>query len=372
MCVETLDAQRLSTYIKAKAAVSNEEYDGVRRSPSEASLIFEYASPWQLQRLTASCTRLPRTGTQRSALKSSIRRGLMLLPGNVLLMKAAQSKRKHQIGFGVKSSVGQRPYMEDSHIMKPFFFRFPISLACGQQLIPDFVKTELEKVSRNAPVEGGCSWNSFKNEIASPRDGGVPCVFDEFDLFLICDGHGGAQVAQYCTANFKKILKKQLKASVEERYVELLQSAQTSKGETEGVMSHSSQELLPERSVKSAANMGETRAGFLDRDNRRLKLSESVRIRGSGEIDIQENNDGAQSANGLPGAQCGLDVHHLRDCLSQSFQQLDAEVKDQELGDFEGSTALAALVGSWHICIANCGKHLALPSVCMPRCLSYR
>jgi len=297
----------------------------------------------------------------------------MMLPGNILLMKAAQSDRKQQIRFGVKSSVGQRPYMEDSHIMKPFFFRFPISLACTQQLIPDFVQKELAKVTKDSQIEDGCPWNAVKTEMPSSKDGSVHCVFDEFDLFLVCDGHGGAQVSQYCTANFNKILKRQLKASVEERYLELLQSAQKSGHETESTLSSAILDGLPERRVKSAFNLGEgthhrplspplqegNGGGSSSGGSRRLKLSESVRERGTGTLTDAVSK---ASKKGPSSAQCGLDVDHLKDCLSQSFQQLDAEVKEQKLGDFEGSTALAALVGSWHICIANCGDSRAVLS----------
>lgn len=350
--VENLDAYTLSNYIETKASVMSGHQDGIQRSASEASLFFRHTSPEQLHKLA----RFPHS--QRSALKSSIRRGLMMLPGNILLMRAAQSDRKQQIRFGVKSSVGHRPYMEDSHIMKPFFFRFPISLACNRQLIPDFVQTELDKVKQDSQIEDSCPWSAFQTEMPSSKDGSVQCVFDEFDLFLICDGHGGAQVSQYCTANFKKILKKQLKTSVEERYLELLQTAQKSGHESEGAPS-SLMDGLPERSVKSAVNLGERShhhssplPPFKKGGARRLKISESVRERGTGKLTDTANHS---SKKGPPSAQCGLDVDHLRDCLFRSFQQLDAEVKEQKLGDFEGSTALAALVGSWHICVANCG-----------------
>lgn len=360
--IEALDVYALSNYIETKASVSNGQHDGIQRSASEASLFFRYSSPEQFHKLA----RFPHS--QRSALKSSIRRGLMMLPGNILLMKAAQSDRKQQIRFGVKSSVGQRPYMEDSHIMKPFFFRFPISLACTRQLIPEFVQTELDKVTLDTQIGDDCSWSSFKTEMPS-KDGSVHCVFDEFDLFLICDGHGGAQVSQYCTANFNKILKRQLKASVEERYLELLQSVNKSGHESESTLSSAILDGLPERRVKSANNLGEgtqhhsLAPPLLERGggngSRRLKPSESVRERGTGNLTDTVNKS---SKKGPPSAQCGLDVDHLGDCLSRSFQQLDAEVKEQKLGDFEGSTALAALVGSWHICIANCGDSRAVLS----------
>lgn len=51
----------------------------------------------------------------------------------------------------------------------------------------------------------------------------------------------------------------------------------------------------------------------------------------------------------------GLDADDICRCLVHAFIDVDADVKKQGFGDLEGSTAILALVGTWHICIANCG-----------------
>lgn len=333
---ETLDPYTLSDYINMKANVLTE--DGIQRSASEAALFFRCSSLEQMQLVNSRV----------SAVKNSIRRGLMMLPGNILVMKAAQSGRRQQIRFGVKSSVGFRPYMEDSHIIKPFFFRFPISLSCTRQLIPKFLESELEKLPHKHGHEDACPWSACNSNMSSSKD--IRCVFDEFDLFLVCDGHGGAQVSKYCTSNFKKILKKQLEASVEERYLELLQSAQKS----DDAPVDEKNEMQPERSSRSANSLRER---SLTNKRSRLRSYESARARRVTELGSTSRSKEGQThtQSGLPNAQCGLDVEHLGECLSRSFQQLDAEVKKEKLGDNEGSTALAALVGSYHIAVANCG-----------------
>lgn len=345
LVLEAWDPDVLSDYIEMKANVMAELQDGIQRSPSESSLFFRYSCPEDLK-----TSRL--TDSRKNALRNNIRRGWMMLPGNILLMKAAQSNRK-QIRYGVKSTVGHRPNMEDSHITKPFFFRIPISLACTRQLIPDFVQTELEKVDDS--IEKGSGRTSQTEMLSLAKD--IQCVFDEFDLFLICDGHGGAQVSQYCTANFKKILKQQLKTSVEARYLELLQSAKKTERASESSNSCNS----PERSSKSATSTRE-RTSPRSPNRSRLRISESFRTHSSREFRVEEKSG---PSNGLAAAQCGLDVNDLRDCLSRSFLLLDDEIRENKLGDFEGSTALAALVGRWHICVANCGK------TCVPSLLHF-
>eukprot|EP00210_Caulerpa_lentillifera_P000851 g824.t1 len=376
--IDTLDAESLSRYIKMQAVLVNEIQEGIQRSPSEASLLFQTPQELEPSMPSSGKTSTPSSHQQllspsKTVLKQNIRRGLLMLPGNVLLMRAAQHEAKRSIDFGVKTSLGRRPYMEDRHITKPSFLNFPISLACSKEIIPDFVLNELKKLGES-PEGAKSQWTDIMSEMQRPKDESVQCVFDDFSLFLICDGHGGAQVAQYCTATFQSVLTELLQDSVAEIQSQLMQTEAQfpdQNGNSNTMNKDLTLSTIPERSAKSASTIVEYQSTntsglgggcCFQQPSRSLRNCCSFQ---SSKLKAQEGRvvhrpESKSQSSGPNGQKCGLNVYHLRDALNQSFQQMDAEVRRLKLGEYEGTTALACMVGTWHICVANCGDSRAV------------
>lgn len=352
-----------------QAAIVNEIEDGIKRSPSEASLLFHTPLDFDVS-LGAGKSSTTTTHQQahppppsKTVLKQNIRRGLLMLPGNVLLMRAAQHEDKPSIDFGVKTSLGRRPYMEDRHITKTSFLTFPISLACSKEIIPDFVHNELQKLGENPDGDSKSQWTDIMSKMQRPtKDESVQCVFDDFSLFLVCDGHGGAQVAQHCTATFQRVLTELLQSSVAEIQSQLLQ-AEAQVPQENGSQNSKKQEIplstIPERSAKSASILVDYKpVSVHSGPSRTLRNCSSFQTYNFQSQGGQVEHKGVSSQ----GQKCGLNVFHLKDALTESFQRMDAEVRRLKLGEYEGSTALACMVGTWHICLANCGDSRAVLS----------
>lgn len=86
----------------------------------------------------------------------------------------------------------------------------------------------------------------------------IKCVFDDFDFFLVCDGHGGSRVSEYCASVFPNFLLKHLDYVIEEFYTDIVNSIKLklsnldNHSKSKNNLSKKKIGFSPERSVRSS------------------------------------------------------------------------------------------------------------------------
>mmetsp|Transcript_30971 Transcript_30971/g.68624 ORF Transcript_30971/g.68624 Transcript_30971/m.68624 type:complete len:715 (+) Transcript_30971:172-2316(+) len=201
-------------------------------------------------------------------------------------------------GYGVKSSQGSRPHMEDSYS----------------------VQEKLSSPSSSA-IDVSPSANSNKSTVTcgaglgteqGPID--VPFLPEDLSWFSVYDGHGGNDVAQHCSDRLHK---------------------------------HFAAQLALHRPSSISDNSSEGGPGTLSIDEASGPESPSP---GSFLV----------SSSSAPAVTTICNPEMISDALRASFHKTDEELAGTEAGEFVGATAVVAVVGKDRIWVAHCGDSRAV------------
>lgn len=313
-------------------------------------------------------------GTARRGVGERATNGLIVLNG-MLLVVAAQHLEEAGINFGVKCTIGKRPRMEDSHCVVSSFMNIPLSLECTQEVIPDYLKGL--KSEQKHGTTGNEYWSIDKDKLRALYGEGIQCVFDEFHMFTVCDGHGGNAVASYCTDNVRRNLEKALNEHLENSFSKLLSLCTDTPKQVED-KKQDKNEITETKLIK---HLSSTDAGCTSIKSLQFSL-QSERARGTNHVSCSSlvelancssrklHNGAGKLESVLKKQKIGLTADAIATAMRQSFEWLNDEVLQENLGQVQGSTMVMALVGAWFICIAGCGKeiHKSAGRLCYNKC----
>lgn len=286
--------------------------------------------------------------------------GLIVLNG-MLLVVAAQHLEEAGINFGVKYTIGKRSRMEDSHCVASSFMKIPLSLDYTQEVIPNYLQDAKNKLKDGNP--GHEYWSIDKEKLHALYGEGVQCVFDEFHLFAVCDGHGGNAVASYCTDNIRRNLKKALNEHVENSFSKLLSLCTSSPKQVRNKKQDSNEstetQLIEHFSSTNAGCECIKSLDFTLESECAQELSQEscfLPIVNEKHSSRKLHNGAGKLGSVLRKQKIGLTADAIGRAMRQSFEQLNHEVLQENLGQVQGSTMVMALVGAWFICVAGCGE----------------
>ncbi|GMH34342.1 hypothetical protein BSKO_02176 [Bryopsis sp. KO-2023] len=291
--------------------------------------------------------------------------GMLLLDG-MLLVVAVQRSCASVVKFGVKDTIGRRARMEDSYCIVPNFIRIPLSLECGEEVIPDHINglrgLDCGNLARAA------SWGGGRDRLKALYGSNVQCVCDDFHMFTLCDGHGGSTVSNYCTGNIQRSLHQALRTHLDDTFGELLgesgvpkepplpsksinnkrkfESAQRDSFGWKGKPAEGDADMNEPSGTPDPVSLSYPCLDQLDRGN-------SLRPRsGSQGVDVLDVQGQHQKV--------GFTAKGIADAMVTAFDRLNGEVQRGKLGELQGTTMVTALVGTWHIGVASCGDSRAV------------
>lgn len=291
--------------------------------------------------------------------------GMMILDG-VLLVVAVQRSCESVVKFGVKDTIGKRPRMEDSHRIVPNFIRIPLSLECGEEVIPDHINGLGSLGSGN--LARAASWGGGRDRLRALYGASVQCVCDDFHLFTLCDGHGGSVVSKYCTEHIQRSLHQALRTHLDHSFEELLgESGVPKKPPYPSKSSNNKRKFVTtaQRDSFGAWNVEPTEAETGSSESSEDPVSLSYHS-----LDGQEGGNSLRSRSGSQGVnvldvygqqqKVGFTAKGIADAMVTAFNCLNGEVQRDRLGELQGTTMVTALVGTWHIGVASCGDSRAV------------
>eukprot|EP00803_Ostreobium_quekettii_P002965 evm.model.scf_4246.1 EVM.evm.TU.scf_4246.1 scf_4246:1211-3609(+) len=232
---------------------------------------------------------------------------------------------------GTKTTINQRKSMEDFYSVNQKFMQLPLSVADSQELIPDYVR-QLEAYSRTANP-AAAPWSAAVQLLRPAYPSGV-CVLDDFHLFCVFDGHGGADVSRHCATFLHEHLRHALTSTLQESHPGI--PALTGAANPKQISNTLNKVCADEPMCDSSED---THYGLVDE------------CMGEGE----ESGGCAAGA-----ADVGLTTMGMAASMVRAFEEIDREVEAGGRSSYQGSTAVSALVGTWHICVAGVGDSRAV------------
>eukprot|EP00210_Caulerpa_lentillifera_P004524 g4317.t1 len=216
--------------------------------------------------------------------------------------------------------------MEDTHDFRIDFMEFPVDFTRLQNVIPPelqlpdgWQKSQRESLRNKS--------HSTKGKIGASKND-ANCV-ENFHLFCVFDGHGGAKAAEHCTETLAQNLKLQI---------------------TQVLHMHSlpNRELHRRNTVPTHVLLPEPMDGLKEQIFPQRKNS------GDGLVLCSLTNP-PEKDPAMKLGQNGLTSDQLMECLDQAFVQTDAQFDNEKGRDESGTTAILALVSNNVLCFSHCG-----------------
>ena len=263
---------------------------------------------------------------------------------------------------GAKAICGRRPKMEDAYTAVPFLLEVPVhkDRPASADLLPPRIANEVK--SAPSSVSSGAS------EAAAEQSGPISePVMETLHFFGVFDGHGGAEAALHCAQTLHQRIAEALSVATSPiarsdlgstSASQTAFSSTTGSGSGDGSLLSKSQELSKSQLTNQEPSPVEARLS-----SQELKAvpalpaeSESHKelVRSSDDmVDtvLEEQEGQGDDDKGEPACSSAK----FESAFADAFSRTDAEFAKADNAALIGTTAVAALVGSRHLYVANCG-----------------
>ena len=279
---------------------------------------------------------------------------------------------------GAKAICGRRPKMEDAYTAVPFLLEVPVHR--DRPASADLLPPRIAKEVKSAPS----SANSDASDQAAETDSSdlQEPLMETLHFFGVFDGHGGAEAALHCAQTLHQRIAEALSvATSPTAHSDLASSASRTAFPSEGssVSREDSHEGSSAPCTPSAATDPDEPAQLKSRvSSQELKavpasphlVSHKDLVKQTDALvdtAVLEEQEGQQDEK--PDQTCSS--AKFESAFADAFSRTDEEFAKADNAALIGTTAVAALVGSRHLYVANCGKdrcrtcaaHLLTPSV---------
>ncbi|KAK9822800.1 hypothetical protein WJX74_011082 [Apatococcus lobatus] len=274
---------------------------------------------------------------------------------------------------GAKAICGRRPKMEDAYTAVPFLLEVPVhkDRPASADLLPPRIANEVKSAPSSVSSGASDAAAETSSSISEP-------VMETLHFFGVFDGHGGAEAALHCAQTLHQRIAEALSVATSPTARSDLGSTSASQtafgsdtGSGSGDVSHlsksqersKSQELSKSQDAKSEPSPVEARLS--SQELRALPAisteSESHKelVRSSDDmVDtvLQEQEGQGDDDKGDQGCSSAK----FESAFADAFSRTDAEFAKADNAALIGTTAVAALVGSRHLYVANCGDSRAV------------
>ena len=249
------------------------------------------------------------------------------------------------IHYGARCIINQRKSMEDFYYAKEKFIQLPLSVADTEEIFPAFVGQQGRVDQRVALAQSVGSWTAAARLLRPSCPTGI-CVLDDFHLFAVFDGHGGPDVSRHCSLYMHRHLHAALTSRLHQTHQALFRHCLGAR-DTE---LRQSMDAAPVRREDMRVNSTENEL------TRTFDASKDPLESVSTDADTEMAEAAEQTQPRPQSAGVGMTARDLKASMIWAFEDIDKEVQLGGNSSFQGSTAVAALVGTWHICVASCGE----------------
>ena len=259
---------------------------------------------------------------------------------------------------GAKAICGRRPKMEDAYTAVPFLLEVPVhkDRPASADLLPPRIANEVKSAPSSVTSEGSdaaAAAAETSSSISEP-------VMETLHFFGVFDGHGGAEAALHCAQTLHQRIAEALSVATSPTARSELGSTSASQtafssgsGSGEGSNLGKSQDINPEPSpVETRLSSQELKAlpaMTPDSDSHKelVRSSDDLVDKVLKEQEGQAEDDkGDQTCSSAK----------FESAFADAFSRTDAEFAKADNAALIGTTAVAALVGSRHLYVANCGR----------------
>ncbi|CAD7698183.1 unnamed protein product [Ostreobium quekettii] len=240
---------------------------------------------------------------------------------------------------GVKAMVNQRKSMEDFWCVVQAFMKLPLSVADTEEIVPGFVHCQQAYGKTRGLVDA--QWGAAARHLQPSFPSGV-IVLDTFHLFSVFDGHGGSHVSMHCANHLHSRLRDALTHTLRRSHPGMSALAANDQG-AQGWSSLRRRGPCPEAHEHEGLSESDN-----DHDHQDAGDCAADEEMGESEEFLEGTSGGGMTAEGMAAS------------MVAAFEEIDREVAEGGRAAYTGSTAVAALVGTWHICVAGCGDSRAV------------
>ena len=250
--------------------------------------------------------------------------------------------------------------MEDAYTAVPFLLEVPVhkDRPASADLLPPRIAKEVQSAPSSEPSED--------SEAAAETNStaGQEQVMETLHFFGVFDGHGGAEAALHCAQTLHQRIAEALSASSSP-------TARSELGSSSNTAFSSDKASVSRESSGAPADASEPAPLQTHMSSQELKaLPAEVVPRTSSDLDRKSDElvDTAvmeeQQDPGNDKSDQACSSAKFESAFADAFSRTDAEFAKADNAALIGTTAVAALVGSRHLYVANCGMSFASTFTC--------